>query len=423
MAEATPAPGELDGRIIVIGGGPAGLGAAIALCEAGAEVTVLEREPEAGGVPRQCGHPPFGMREFHRVLTGPAYARRLVARARDRGVDIREGYTVTSVAPGGLLGIATPEGVAQVRARRVVLATGARETPRAARLVSGDRPLGVLTTGALQAMIYLENLLPFRAPVIVGTELVSFSALLTCLRAGIRPRAMVEAGARVVARHPSGLLPRLLGVPLLTDASIERICGKTRVEAVELGLADGARREIACDGVLFTGGFVPESTLVRMGHLAMVPDWGGPLVDQFGRCSDPLCFAAGNLLRPVETAGWCYREGLRIGRAVARDLAGELPAPADAAEITVSAPLKLAVPERLVPGGAAGAALRHLQLRMAEAANGLIDIRQGGRSLWRRRGRFLPERRILVPLERLAPRTAEPITVTFAQMANRGEQP
>jgi hypothetical protein len=160
-----------------------------------------------------------------------------------------------------------------------------------------------------------------------------------------------------------------------------------------------------------------------MGHLAMAPDWGGPLVDQFGRCSDPVCFAAGNLLRPVETAGWCYREGLRIGRAVAQDLAGALPAPADAAEITVAAPLKLAVPERLVPGGAAAAALRHLQLRMAEAGHGLIDIRQGGRSLWHRRGRFLPERRILVPLERLAPRTAEPITVTFAQMANRGEQP
>jgi hypothetical protein len=230
---------------------------------------------------------------------------------------------------------------------------------------------------------------------------------------------MIEGGPRVTARHPAGLLPRLLRIPLLLGASIERITGRGRVQAVEVRLADGSRREIACDGVLFTGGFVPESTLIRMGHI-MAAEWGGPIVDQFGRCSDPACFATGNLLRPVETAGWCFREGQRIGRAVARDLAGDLPARGEAAEVRVEAPLKLAVPERLVPAPPAGAALRHLQLRMSEPAHGRIDIRQAGRRLWWRDGRFLPERRILVPLDRLKAQPVDPITITFAPAARSG---
>ncbi len=124
---------------IVVGGGPAGLSAARALREAGVDdVVVLEREAEAGGVPRHCHHPGFGFSQFHWPYSGPAYARRL--RRDADGTDLRTGVSVVALRPGGELSIATPGGLETMTARTVLLATGVRETPRAPRLISGERP-------------------------------------------------------------------------------------------------------------------------------------------------------------------------------------------------------------------------------------------------------------------------------------------
>ena len=199
-----------------------------------------------------------------------------------------------------------------------------RESSRHARLISGDRPLGVVTTGTLQAMVHLHHLAPFSRPVVVGTELVSLSALLTCRKAHIRPVAMIESAPRPTARMPLLLYPRLLGIPVHYATDLVEIRGRSRVESVAV-MSSAGRATIACDGVLLTGSFVPEAALVRGSHLQLDPGSGGPTVDQFGRCSDPAWYAAGNLLRPVETAGWSFAEGQRIGSAVADDLAGLLP--------------------------------------------------------------------------------------------------
>ncbi|MDY6860366.1 MAG: FAD-binding protein, partial [Pseudomonadota bacterium] len=183
-------PGFAD--VVIVGAGPAGLAAAAELKARGVgSVLVLEREAQAGGIPRHCGHFPFGMREFHRLLRGPAYAARLLARAQAAGAVIKTGVTVTALHPGPGLSVASAGGLRQITARRVLLCTGVRESTRAARLIGGTKPGGVLSTGALQGMVHLQALRPFRNPVVLGTELVSFSALLTCRHLGIRPAAMI----------------------------------------------------------------------------------------------------------------------------------------------------------------------------------------------------------------------------------------
>jgi hypothetical protein len=283
----------------------------------------------------------------------------------------------------------------------VLVATGVREKSRAARLIGGTKPGGVHSTGALQGLVYLDGIRPFRRPVILGTELVSFSALLTCRHAGIKPVAMIEPNSRVTAWGAASLLPRLLGVPVMRDSALTRICGGSRVEAVEVRERHGKTRLIETDGVIVSGEFLPEATLLRDGHIAIDYLSGGPEFDQYLRLSDPDYFAAGNLLRPVETAGWCWAEGRAVARVIVRSLAGALPAPQAGLSLLVTgSALKYAVPQRVVVD-AAGGAVRHLQLRVTKPVRGSIAISHEGRQVLSRRIAAQPERRILLPLDML----------------------
>jgi NADPH-dependent 2,4-dienoyl-CoA reductase/sulfur reductase-like enzyme len=227
--------------VVIIGAGPAGLTAARVLRHNGIrDVLVLERAAVAGGLPRHCGHPGFGLLDFRRVWSGPAYAQRLIEAARS--VEIIANATVTRIEPNGRIEIATHAGLETIESRAILIATGIRESPRSARFVSGARPWGVTTTGAFQDMVYVGAMRPFGRPVIVGTELVSFSAILTARHAGIHPVAMIEEGDRIVARRPLDLASRsLFGVPILTRTRLLRINGLDRVESAEIE-RDGTRR-------------------------------------------------------------------------------------------------------------------------------------------------------------------------------------
>lgn len=382
--------------VVIVGAGPAGLSAAVELRALGvASVLVLDREAQPGGVPRLCGHSPYGLREFHRPMLGPAYAERLAARARAAGADIRTGVTVTALRPGPLVAVSSDAGLAEISARLVLIATGVRESSRAARLIGGTKPGGVLSTGALQGLVYGHGLRPFRRPVVLGSELVAFSALLTCRHAGIRPVAMIEPSLQITARCPADLLPRLLGVPLRLNTRIVAIEGRDSVDAVVVASGDREDR-IETDGVLVTGAFRPEATLIRASHLAYDPLTGGPEVDQSGRCSDPAFFAAGNLLRPVETAGWCWAEGRAVARAMAAQIARQgSPEPGTRIALSGDA-LAYAMPQRLSAHGFP--ALDRLQLRVSRPFAGRLSLRVNGHQIAGRTISARPERRIFLPL-------------------------
>lgn len=310
--------------VAVVGGGPSGLTAAADLAAAGLRVVVLDREREAGGVPRHSDHTGYGLRDLGSLMTGPAYARLLARRAAEAGALVRTSAMVTGWAGERLLDVTTPEGRLRVDARAVVLATGARERPRTARMVPGDRPAGVLTTGQLQNIVHLRHGRAGTRAVVVGAEPVSWSAVLTLRAAGCRTVLMTSEHARAESYAAFSVPGRaLLRVPVATRTRVVRIDGRDTVEAVEVeDLRTGERRTVPCDTVVFTGGWIPDHELARAAGLTMDPGSRGPVVDNRLATSRPGVFAVGNLVHPVDTADVAALDGRHVTRHVLAYLSG-----------------------------------------------------------------------------------------------------
>ena len=316
--------------VLIVGAGPAGLANAIELKRRGIpRVVVVDREPEAGGMPRLCHHTGFGLPDLHRLLSGPAYARRYVRMARRQGVEIRTSTTITGWDSEKGLTFTAPDGMGVITARAILLATGVRERPRSARLVPGTRPHGVLTTGALQRFVHERHLPVGTHAVIVGAEEVSLSALMTLRSAGVKVVAMITHLPQHQIYFPYSIarwmyMNVLSSTPLYTSTRIRRILGLRRVQGVEVEhLESGQRRVLPCDTVVFTGDWIPENEVARSGELVMDPGTKGPQVDGEFRTSRPGVFAAGNLLRGAETASNSALEGRRAAQAMIRLLEGE----------------------------------------------------------------------------------------------------
>ena len=321
--ETPPHDRNDDCDVAIVGGGPAGLAAAVELRRLGVGgVVVLERESVAGGVPRHCAHVGFGWQDLRRVFTGPGYARARVRRAIASGALLRTEHSVLGWRGPLQLDITSPDGPYVMRAKAICLATGCRERPRAARLVPGDRPAGVLTTGSLQRLVHLKGERLEGRAVVVGAEHVSFSAVLTLAKAGAKVAAVLTEADRHATYAPFKFLAATLrGVPVLTRSKVTAILGRERVEGVVVE-SPGGRRTLPCEWVVFTGDWIPEHELVRLGGIALDPLTRGPKVDARYRTSEPGIFAAGNLLRGAMSAGVAACEGRAAARAVAEYLRG-----------------------------------------------------------------------------------------------------
>jgi len=396
--------------VIVVGGGPAGLACALDLRRRGVDVTVLERERQAGGIPRHCQHQGFGLRDLHRLHSGPAYARRYLELARAAGAEVLEESMVTGWTQSGALELTSPSGRETLSADAIVLTTGCRERPRAARLVPGSRPEGVLTTGLLQQLV--QRGLPVgKRSVVVGAEHVSFWAVLTLRHAGVEIVAMTTE----LERHQSfRAAPRLARVLVRTRTAVTGIHGNPRVDEIELtDLESGATTRAACDTVVFTGDWIPDHELAAALGLELDPGTRGPRVDTGLRTVRRGVFAAGNLLHGAEPADVAALSGRHVAASVVAWLQhGSWPE--RLVPLMCDEPLSWVAPNAIA-GTTPPSRGRFLLRSSVFLSRPRLAIRQDGRLLWSGRAkRLIPGRSASLPADWLkeVDREGGPLTVT-----------
>jgi thioredoxin reductase len=349
-------------------------------------------------------------------MDGPHYARHYVALAEKVGVELRTETFLTGWSAPDRLFATSPGGLDEIEAGAVVLATGCRERPRAARLIPGTRPAGVFTTGSLQQFVNIYRLPVGRRALIVGAEHVSFSAVLTLAHAGAEIVGMVTDHSvdqtylwlrlATAGRHR---------VPVWTGQRVEEVLGRGRVEAVELtDLATGSVRRVECDTVVFTGNWIPDQELARSGGLLIDPKTKGPWIDSAQRTSVRGVFAAGNVLHAAETADLAALCGRYTARHVSSYLRGGEWPKKQALAVECESPVSWVSPNALIAPGD----LPHAEfiLRVDRVLQRpVLEARQGERVLWSRRYRRLrPALPIHVPAgwARSLPGTEGPVRFT-----------
>lgn len=360
--------------VVVIGGGPAGMAAALSAHKAGVRVAIVEREQNLGGILRQCIHPGFGLSHFKQELTGPEYAQRFIDQvyATDIalflnsmviGIDSGEGEGAGAGDPGAgeaagaaavhTVTLMSPAGMLQLTGRAVVLAMGCRERTRSEIKIPGSRPAGVFTAGLAQRYINIENLKPGSRAVILGSGDIGLIMARRCTLEGISVEGVYELMpyANGLRRNVKNCLDDF-GIPLHLSTTVTRVIGHDRVEAVEVSQVDerlvpirGTERIVPCDTLLLSVGLIPENELSVAAGVELDPRTRGAVVDQSLQTGVPGIFACGNVLHVHDLADNVTRESERAGAAAAAYTLGTGVGAVPDCELTVS------------PAGIAGYAL------------------------------------------------------------------
>lgn len=324
--------------VVVIGGGPAGMAAALAAHKAGAHVAIVEREQHLGGILRQCIHPGFGLSHFKQELTGPEYAQRFIDQVRATnialflgsmviGIDGGSSYADETVADATLhtVTLMSPTGMLQLTGRAVVLAMGCRERTRSEIKIPGSRPAGVFTAGLAQRYINIENLKPGSRAVILGSGDIGLIMARRCTLEGISVEGVYELMpyANGLRRNVKNCLDDF-GIPLHLSTTVTRVIGHDRVEAVEVSQVDehlapiaGTQRIVPCDTLLLSVGLIPENELSVAAGVELDPRTRGAVVDQSLQTGVPGIFACGNVLHVHDLADNVTTESERAGAAAA----------------------------------------------------------------------------------------------------------
>lgn len=365
--------------VVVIGGGPAGMAAALSAHKTGARVAIVEREQHLGGILRQCIHPGFGLSHFKQELTGPEYAQRFIDKVRATDIALfldsmvigigsgeptedTEAHTVTLMSPAGML---------QLTGRAVVLAMGCRERTRSEIKIPGSRPAGVFTAGLAQRYINIENLKPGSRAVILGSGDIGLIMARRCTLEGISVEGVYELMpyANGLRRNVKNCLVDF-GIPLHLSTTVTRVTGHDRMEAVEVSQVDerlapipGTERIVPCDTLLLSVGLIPENELSVAAGVELDPCTRGAVVDQSLQTGVPGIFACGNVLHVHDLADNVTTESERAGVAAAAWALGgaEACAVGTGCELTVS---PAGIAGYALPGRITAVALTKLNFRV-----------------------------------------------------------
>lgn len=378
--------------VVVIGGGPAGMAAALAAHKAGARVAIVEREQHLGGILRQCIHPGFGLSHFKQELTGPEYAQRFIDQVRSTdialflnsmviGIDSGEGEGAGAAvsasgvneAPGATavhtVTLMSPAGMLQLTGRAVVLAMGCRERTRSEIKIPGSRPAGVFTAGLAQRYINIENLKPGSSAVILGSGDIGLIMARRCTLEGISVEGVYELMpyANGLRRNVKNCLDDF-GIPLHLSTTVTRVIGHDRVEAVEVSQVDehlapiaGTERIVPCDTLLLSVGLIPENELSVAAGVELDPRTRGAVVDQSLQTGVPGIFACGNVLHVHDLADNVTTESERAGAAAAAYALGTGVGAVPDCELTVS---PAGIAGYALPGRITAVALTKLNFRV-----------------------------------------------------------
>lgn len=311
-------------EVVVIGGGPAGLAAAIEARKSGAEsILVIERDRELGGILQQCIHNGFGLHVFKEELSGPEYAERFIAELQELGIEYMLDTMVLELTPDRELKVMnTAQGYFEIQAMAVILAMGCRERTRGAIAIPGARVAGVMNAGTAQRYLNMEGYMVGKRVVILGSGDIGL----------IMARRMTLEGAEVLAvaelmPFSSGLTRNIVqclddfSIPLFLSHTVTDIRGKDRVEAVVISQVDetfkpipGTEKEYACDTLLLSVGLIPENELTRGAGIEIDPRTSGPKVNEAMETSAPGIFACGNVVHVHDLVDWVTAESRRAGK-------------------------------------------------------------------------------------------------------------
>ena len=319
--------------LVIVGGGPAGMSAAVAAYDAGVrDMLILEREGSLGGILKQCIHNGFGLHRFKEELTGPEYAYRYEVQVRERNIPFKTGTMVLDITPDKIVtAMNSEDGIFQLEAKTIILAMGCRERPKGALNISGRRPAGIFTAGTAQKFVNMNGYMPGKKVVILGSGDIGL----------IMARRMTLEGAKVEAvcelmPYSGGLARNIeqclndFGIPLMLSHTVVEIHGKDRVTGVTIAKVDENRRPIPesrqyieCDTLLLSVGLLPENELTKGAGISIDRITSGALVDQNRQTDIDGVYACGNVLHVHDLVDFVSEEAEIAGKAAAEFISGK----------------------------------------------------------------------------------------------------
>ena len=379
--------------VVIIGGGPAGLAAAVELDKRGIhDIVILEREHRLGGILRQCIHDGFGLHRFGESLSGPEYAQRFIDEVQRRGIEFHTDSTVTSLSPERIVKVDTPSGLHVYKAGAVILTMGCKERSRGSIMIPGERPAGVFTAGTAQAYMNIYNRMPGHDLIILGSGDIGLIMARRMTLEGCSVKAVFE-----IQDHPNGLDRNITqclddyGIPLYLRHTVTDIHGKERLEGVTVSEVDGNMAPIPgtevyypCDTLILSVGLRPENDLLKDAGIEIDERTSGAVVDESLMTSIPGIFSSGNVLHVHDLVDFVSLESERLAAGVASFIGDGL-SPDRRLQVMAGRGIAHVVPQRLSSSSAFSLSFRVRGL----SSDSTVRVRQGEQVIVERRYRRL----------------------------------